>query len=85
MASESSGESGPVRQAAGGEGAAGTRYRYIAILHTHCCDIGNDFEVVLSRYPYIPIFFAISGPDISETPDIGFGQEQVCPDIDPIS
>ncbi len=25
------------------------------------------------------------GPDIGENPDIGFGKERVCPDIDPIS
>jgi hypothetical protein len=25
------------------------------------------------------------GPDIGEKPDIGFGKERVCPDIDPIS
>ncbi len=86
-------ESGPVLQARG-RGAAGTLYRYIVILHTHRCDIGNDMEVFLSRYPYIPIFFVSQyflqywdhiGPDIGENPDIGFGKERVCPDIDPIS
>ncbi len=85
MASKS--ESGPVRQA-GGRGAAGTQYLYIAILHTHCCDIGNDIEVFLSRYPYIPIFLQYWDhicPYIGEKHDIGFGKEQVCPDIDPIS
>ena len=41
VASES--ESGPVRQA-GGRGAAGTRYLYIAILHTKKLDIENDIE-----------------------------------------
>ncbi len=53
--------------------------------------IGNDIEVFwVPISVYSDIFCNIGirdhiGHDIGEKPDIGFGKERVCPDIDPIS
>ncbi len=66
-----------------------TRYLYIAIFHTHReVATGTTSRFFWSRYPYIPIFLQYQDHirhDIGEKPDIGFGKERVCADIDPMS
>ena len=66
------------------------RYRKYTI--SVYCDIANTSgmtsvffgsDIRISRY-FLQYLDHI-GPDIGEKPDIGFGKERVCPDIDPIS
>ncbi len=89
--------SGPVLQA-GGRGAAGdilspisgktpdisTRYWYIVTLHTHWERHWGFFVPNISIFQYFLQYLDHIGPDIGEKPDMGFGKEQVCPNIDPI-
>jgi hypothetical protein len=66
-----------------------TRYRYIVILYTHWARhrvfYGLDIRIFRYFLQYLDHIGHDSGEKFTENPDIGFGKERVCPNIDPIS